>query len=163
MSEPSRAPHAVLDRWRRLGGSAAGRWLFSRMLGRFARYTGSIRPRVEQLGPGHAVVSMRDRPAVRNHLRSVHAVALMNLGEVASGLALLAGLSPRGRAILVHLEMDYVKKARGLLVAECRCPVLADPAEQEVEIRAPIRDAAGEVVATATARWRVGPRPEGDR
>jgi acyl-coenzyme A thioesterase PaaI-like protein len=106
---------------------------------------------------------MRDRPAVRNHLRSVHAVALMNLGEVASGLALLAGLSPRGRAILVHLEMDYVKKARGLLVAECRCPVLADPAEQEVEIRAPIRDAAGEVVATATARWRVGPRPEGDR
>ncbi len=157
---PATSPNAVLGRWRSLRASAFGRRLFSWSVGRFARYTGSIQPRVEVLEPGHAVVRMRDRAAVRNHLRSVHAVAMLNLGEVASGLALLAGLHPGARAILVGLSMEYHKKARGTLTAECRCPVVDQPAEQELEIQAAIRDAEGDEVATATARWRIGPKPE---
>lgn len=152
----------MLARWRGLGRSAWGRWLFSRALGRAARYSGTIRPLVLELAPGHCRVRMRDRAAVRNHLRSVHAVALMNLGEIASGLALLAGLPSGARAILVGLAMDYRKKARGPLEARCRCvpPAGAATATSELEIRAEIRDESGEVVAEARARWRVGPVPE---
>jgi hypothetical protein len=57
--------------------------------------------------------------------------------------------------------MTYVKKARGRLTAEARCKVdrVDEPREHVVEGR--ITDAAGDVVATAGAKWLLSPRPEG--
>ena len=145
--------------WRRLRGRPAGPWLFGHALAREVPYTGTIRPRVLDLEPGFVRVAMLDRRRVRNHLRSVHAIALMNLGEVTTGLALVTSLPPALRAILVELKMVYTKKARGRLVAECRCTPPSPGSEVDIELTAEIRDAAGDVVARATARWKVGPAP----
>jgi len=104
---------------------------------------------------------MADRPAHRNHLRSLHAVALLNLAEVCSGLAMLAALPPEARGIVVDLGMEYRKKARGPIVAECRCPADLGCEERELELEAWLRDSEEEVVAVGRARWRLGPRQEG--
>ena len=61
------------------------------------------------------------------------------------------------RAILVRLSIDYARKARGTLVSECAIEPPRTSERREVEVAAEIRDAAGEVVARATARWLVGP------
>ena len=155
-------PDALLRLWARLGGSAAGRWLFARLLARAVPYTGSIGARVEALAPGTATVVLRDRRAVRNHLRSIHAVALANLGEVASGLAMLSALPPGCRGIVTHLGTDYHAKARGRLVATGRAsppPIGDDPVEAEAV--AEIHDPAGVLVATVTATWRLERRDDG--
>lgn len=123
-----------------------------------APYTGTIRPRVEELREGYARVSMRDRRGVRNHLSSVHAIAMMNLAEVSSGLALLYALPDDARAILTGLSIEYQKKGRGTLTAEALVQVPASNERREYEFDSVIRDAAGDTVATATARWLVGPR-----
>ena len=135
-----------------------GKWLFSRILGSTIPYTGSIKARVERLEPGHAVVVLPDRRRVRNHLNSVHAIALANVAELSTGLAMISGLPPGINAILVGLKVTYEKKARGELRAECTCSVPEDNTRQEVAIDTEIKDSAGDVVTRATATWLVGPK-----
>lgn len=149
----------LLARWRQLSRLPGGGRLFSRLLGALTPYTGSIRPRVIELRPGFARVAMRDRRRVRNHLRSVHAVAMVNLAEAATGLAVNTALPPHGRGILTGIEMSYHRKARGTLIAECRSPEFEVEENQDVEVHTHVMDAGGEVVATARASWRVGPIP----
>ncbi|MBA4159266.1 MAG: DUF4442 domain-containing protein [Gemmatimonadetes bacterium] len=148
----------IYRQWRRLQTLPGGKWLFSKLLGRMAPYTGTINARIEVLEPCHARVRMEDRRAVRNHLDSVHAIALMNLAEVTSGLALIVALPDDARSILTGLSIEYLKKARGTLTAECRCAAPETGERREHTIQAVIRDGAGDVVARAAARWMVGPR-----
>jgi uncharacterized protein (TIGR00369 family) len=146
--------------WRRFETLPGGRRLFSLALGRLAPYTGTIHPRVEELREGYARVSMRDRHAVRNHLRSVHAIALMNLAEVTSGLALTYALPEDARAILTGLSIEYLKKARGTLTAEAVMETPRTSERREYEFESRIYDDPGDLVAVARARWLVGPREE---
>ena len=159
MGRSSGAGERLLDLWKRLSGLPGGRRLYSRLLGWTVPYSGTIRATVVELEPGHARVELRDRRRVRNHLRSIHAIALMNLGELTTGLALNCGLPSSARAILVGMSMEYLKKARGTLVAECRCEVPRVDEDRDIELTGEIRDRSGNTVARASARWRVGPVP----
>jgi len=123
-------------------------------------YSGRLGANVTHFEAGRVRIELRERRAVRNHLRSVHAVALVNLGELASGLAVMSGLPATVRGIVTGLDVTFSKKARGHLVAESRCD-----APQDVSISTPfdaeatIRDASGDVVARVVAHWLLSPVP----
>lgn len=151
-------PSPILRRWQALEGKPFRSWLFLQGIKRMVPYTGTIRPLVRELRPGFAKIEMTDRRIVRNHLQSIHAVALVNLGEVASGLAMMAGLDNSMRGIVTHLEIDYLKKARGTLTATCSCEPPVTQAEQRYEVVAEIRDEEGDEVARATVHWKLGPK-----
>jgi uncharacterized protein (TIGR00369 family) len=147
----------LLAIWRRLSSMPGGRWAFSRMLSRTARYSGTIGARVESLEPGRAVLTMHDRPRLRNHLRSVHAIALANLGELTSGLAATAAMPAGVRGIVVRISVDYHRKARGTLTAvgSADFPPVTEPTR--VEVQATIEDESGQRVATVTVEWALEP------
>jgi acyl-coenzyme A thioesterase PaaI-like protein len=147
--------NAVISAWNRLHRLPGGSWMFSRLLGFMVPYTGTIGAQVRELRPGHARLTLRDRRHVRQHLGSVHAVALVNLGEVTSGLAMLMVLPPGVRSIVTGLSAEYFKKARGTLTSEStvKVPAVTGPTEHTVE--AEIKDASGTLVCRVKVLWRL--------
>ena len=157
MSEIQGPGARLIATWRQLRGVPFGDAMFTWALGRMVPYTASIAPRVLQLEPGYARIAMRDRRSVRNHLDSVHAIALANLGEFASGSAMITALPPDVRSIVTGLTIEYAKKARGTLVAEARVTVPQVTGEMEHVVQSVITDCSGECVATVDVRWRLSP------
>lgn len=122
-------------------------------------YTGTVGAHVRELSPGHARVTLRDRRRVRNHLNSIHAVALVNLGEVTSGLAMLQALPPGVQSIVTGISTEYLKKARGTLTAVGKATAPATIAtETDCEVTADVFNEAGELVSRTTVTWRLRPR-----
>jgi acyl-coenzyme A thioesterase PaaI-like protein len=146
----------LLTKWKILSRLPGGNWLFARLLGFFVPYTGTIGARVVSLRPGHARATLQDRRGVRNHLGSVHALALGNLGEMTLGLAMTALQPKNGRFIPVRLEMDYIKKARGLLTCEVDLPYVDWPDQGDWQGEALIKDESGDTVCTVMAHFKVG-------
>jgi uncharacterized protein (TIGR00369 family) len=147
------------QRWQRCASLPSGKWLFSRLLGLRVPYSGTLGAQVQELEPGKCVLVLRQRRRLRNHLGSVHAMALANLGELATGLALMNSLPEQARGILTGFSVDYLKKARGQLTAECRCEIPSSNLEHEYLLTGEIVNEDGDVVAIARARWLVGPEP----
>ncbi len=136
----------------------AGSLIFSWVLGFKVPYTGTIRARVDELTPGHAKVRMADRRRLRNHLRSVHAIALANLGELATGLAVMAALPAEARGIPVEIKLEFLKKARGEITAKASCALPDASVRGEHPVEALLFDQQGDKVARFSARWMVGPK-----
>lgn len=151
---------SIMNLWRVFSRLPGGPWFFSRLVGLAVPYSGSIGAAVEWLAPGQTRVSLADHRRVRNHLGSIHACALANLGELALGLALTALQPSDGRFIPVRLSLDYLKKARGKLTCEVKLPY-SDWADDAVwETEAFIRDESGDAVCRVTASYKVGRKPK---
>jgi acyl-coenzyme A thioesterase PaaI-like protein len=155
---PTMAPTGtrILGLWRRLAPLPGGPWLFSKAFGFIVPYSGSVAPRIRVLEPGHVEVEIADRRSNRNHLGSVHAIALMNIAEITSGLALTATLPPTVRGIVTALSMTYHKKARGTIRAVAHVVVPTVDADRDFDVMAECFDRGGTLVATGHVRWRLG-------
>lgn len=159
MPRSESAGSRLLSTWRTLSKLPAGRWLFTQVVKRMIPYTGSVNPRVELLEPGHARISITQRRRLEQHLGSIHAIALMNVAEFASGAAMTTALPAGYRGIVTKISIEYFKKARGTVTAESR-PALPDlTTEGEYDFISEITDEKGDIVARATVRWKLGPAP----
>lgn len=147
----------LLKQWQMARRLPWGQTLFSLSLRWFVPYTGKLGATVMELSPGRCRVRLKDRRGVRNHLNSVHAIALANLAEMTSGLAMVSALPSSHRAILVELKIQYLKKARGTLMASADLTLPALDREQEVLLPVSVRNSEGEVVCSAQASWKIGP------
>lgn len=147
----------ILNGWKQASSIPAGKILFSLMIRKLIPYTGALGAQVLKIERGDIEIKLRDRRGVRNHLSSIHAMALANLGEFATGLAVVTGLPPKMRAILKGFEIEYLKKARGTLTAKAKYKHKDSGKDSEdVSVVGEIFNTDGEVVAKVKALWRVG-------
>ena len=116
---------------------------------------------MDALKVGYCATSMREWWLLRNPFRSIHAAALLNMGEATGGLAVLTWCEANGfRAIVNRLEIDFMKKARGKLTAVSQVKDTDMPAKEQsktAEVVTDIFDASGTVVAQTTAFWTISP------
>ena len=150
--------NTVLPLWRRLSSTRAGRCFFSYLIRFVNPYTGALGAQIQVLQSGYAEVSLDDKKRNRNHLNSVHAIALTNLGELTSGIAVLSSLDDNTRGIVRHISVDFMKKARGRLRAVCRCDLPEIKYDLEFKVFAEIFDAEDEIVSRVDVTWQLGPR-----
>ena len=145
--------------WRRLAPVPGGRWLFGRLVCRNAPYFATIRPAIAELRPGRCEVRMRKRRAVENHIRTVHAIAICNLAELAAGLVSDVTVPATHRWIPKGMTVEYLKKAATDLRAVAELDLLpALGAKAEVPVYVTAFDGSGEAVFRATIRMWVSQR-----
>jgi acyl-coenzyme A thioesterase PaaI-like protein len=149
----------IRQAWDVLSTVPGGKVVFSRLLGRMAPYTGTIDARITVLRSGYCEATMADRRAVRNHLSSIHAIALVNLAEVAGNVALFYSMPDDARFIVSGIDIEYLKKARGTITAIGESPVPRTNARAPFDISVTLRDAKGEEVARAVLHSLIGPKP----
>ena len=91
--------------------------------GRAIRFAGTAGVKVEKLTDYEAVLTLKNRKKVQNHIGSVHAAAMALLGESATGF--LVGMSvPDSRTpVIKSMHVDYVKRCTGDLRAEAKLTV----------------------------------------
>jgi acyl-coenzyme A thioesterase PaaI-like protein len=133
-----------------------GRLAFSGAMRLAAPYFVTIPATVESAGPGRAEIRMRDLPWVRNHLGTVHAIALCNLAELTMGLAAEATVPTSHRWIPKGMTVDYKAKARGTMHATATF-ALPDPlpiagSGEEVPVLVSVTNDDREEVFTAEIR-----------
>lgn len=149
----------ALQMFRKLGGSAPGRWLFSRIICWKAPYFGSISPSIEVLEPGRCVVRLRQRRSIQNHIGTVHAIAMCNAAELAGGMATEVTIPGSMRWIPKGMSVRYLKKALGELHATARVPALdAATTAQELHASVEVRNSDDEIVFDANITMWVSPR-----
>jgi acyl-coenzyme A thioesterase PaaI-like protein len=141
--------------WSFLSRIPSGKFFFSKAIRLFVPYSGSIDARVLELRSGYALLKLKDRKFVRNHLNSIHAIALANLGELCSGLAFVWSLPPEMKGIVTEIRIEYHKKARGTLYAESTSPTLETKTSQIVQVQAQIIDQAKNLVCTVHVTWKI--------
>jgi acyl-coenzyme A thioesterase PaaI-like protein len=155
MSESNR----VLSMWGRLSGRPGGKWLFSRVICWTAPYFGSIRPRFQVMEPGHSVVTMKKRRAVTNHIRTVHAIAMCNLAEIAAGTMTEATVPRAFRWIPKGMTVEYLRKAETDLRAVAKIEPIPDfSGSFALPVEVDVVDSHQETVFRAVIDMWVSPR-----
>ncbi len=148
----------ALRGWQKLSGTAAGRWLFSRVVCFKAPYFGSIHPVIDQLEPGRAVAHMKKRRAVTNHIGTVHAIAMANLCELVAGTLTEVSIPRAMRWIPRGMNINYLAKAATSVTATGTFPSIVEGKAQDVLVPVDVVDEAGTVVVHADITMYVSPR-----
>jgi acyl-coenzyme A thioesterase PaaI-like protein len=158
---------AAYDRLQTLP-AGLGNKAFSVVAGLFVPHAARMGFNVDHLTKRSIAVTMPDKRANRNHLQSLHAMALAHLGEFTTGLLLLYAVSSDGyRTILVKYEIEYLHKARGPITARATLELPKAKGKgktksldkKDVKVVAELSDKKGTVVARALVTWRVGKIP----
>jgi|SRR5690606_32481523 len=149
----------TLKAWQKLSGSRWGRWMFARTVCRRAPYFATIKPRFLELRPTACRVEMRKRRAVENHIRTVHALAMGNLCELAAGMVTEVTLPTTMRWIPRGMTIEYLRPAETDVTATARLDKTEwSGAAENVGVPVSVVDRNGREVVRAVITMYVSPK-----
>jgi acyl-coenzyme A thioesterase PaaI-like protein len=140
--------------------------VFSGIVCFFAPYTANIGGKVVELSRERCVITMEEQPWLKNPFNSIHAIALANIGEFASGLVMLTNLQhlKHLKGIPNRIDTVYYKKARGTVTAKSdqknqknsNFRALSDiDKDQEFNVETVVTDSQGDLVSRTTVTWQL--------
>ncbi|MEP7246562.1 MAG: hotdog fold domain-containing protein [Gammaproteobacteria bacterium] len=133
--------------------------MFARAVCRRAPYFGTIKPQFIELTPGVCRVQMPKRRSVENHIRTVHALAMGNLAELAAGMVSEVSVPDSMRWLPRGMTIEYLRKAESDVTATARLDKKEwSGAAENVGVPVSIVDATGTEVVRAVITMYVSPK-----
>jgi uncharacterized protein (TIGR00369 family) len=130
---------------------------------RQVRFAGTGGIKFLELEEGRAVLTLRNRRKVQNHIRGIHAAAMALLAETATGAVLGMTIPDTHLPLLKSMHVDYVRRATGDLRAEATLPaelrqrVLSED-RGDVTVPCRVTDSAGEEPIKCQLVWAWVPK-----
>ncbi|MGZ2154035.1 DUF4442 domain-containing protein [Acinetobacter baumannii] len=87
------------------------------LLGSQVRFAGTARVRIHELGQQRAILSLKNRRPVQNHIKGIHAAAMALLAESASGFLVGMNVPDDKLPLIKTMKINYLKRAQGDLTA----------------------------------------------
>ena len=85
----------------------------STLFGKMVKFTGTAGIKIEELTEQKAVISLKNKKSVQNHIGSVHAVASILIAESATGYVVGMNIPDTSVPVIKTIKADYVKRAKG--------------------------------------------------
>ncbi len=141
-------------------------WLRSWAIGRAVKFTGTAGISYEVMRPEQVIVSLANRPKVRNHIGQIHAAAMVLLAETASGMVVGMNIPDDKIPLIKSMEVQFVRRSQGAMRAEAR--LSPEQIEQiltqekgEVEVWLQVQDESGEAPIQTKMIWAWIPKKKG--
>ena len=147
--------HKTLKLYQSLTHLPLGKVIFSKMVCFLTPYFSSIKPSIKELKMNRCVVFMKKRRAVTNHLKTVHAIAMCNMAELAGGLMTEVSLPKNKRWIPSGMTVKYLKKATTNLTAIADGNELDWNTDGEIQVPVSITDDNNELVFSAEIKMNI--------
>lgn len=123
----------------------------SLFMGRMVPYVGTSHLRIEEMTPDRVVVTVPNHPAVRNHIRGVHAAAMTLAAETATGFVVGMNVPDDRLPLMKSLQVAFRRRLEGALRVEAWLT-----AEQREQIA---KEEKGDVVVGVRATDESGQEP----
>jgi acyl-coenzyme A thioesterase PaaI-like protein len=133
------------------------------LLSRVVKFVGTARLEIEELTAERAVVSIKNRRIVQNHIGGVHAAAMALLAETATGFVVGMNVPDDRVQVIKSLKVEYKKRASGGLRAVATVPAaelerMRTTEKGEVTVAVTVTDDAGVEPIVCEMVWAWTPK-----
>lgn len=147
--------------YQRISKLPFGNRIFSRLVTFIAPYFASIHPLIKDVRPGHCAILIKERRSIRNHIGTIHAIAMCNIAELAMGIVADVSIKPNLRWIPRSMKVEYLSKAKGTLTGICDIdPEIIVPGDVDVPVE--VMNESGKIVFRAVITLYISEKPDHD-
>lgn len=138
-------------------------WLLSFAVGRIVKFTGTAGISYDLMTRDKVIVSMKNRPKVRNHIGQIHAAAMMLLAETATGMVLGMNVPDDKIPLLKYMNTKFVRRSEGRMQAEASLSEnqqqhIMNTEKGDVVIQVKVTDESGEEPVLCEVCWAWVPK-----
>jgi acyl-coenzyme A thioesterase PaaI-like protein len=138
-------------------------WVLSFVIGRFVKLTGTAGISYDHMSKEKVVVSLKNRPKVRNHIGQIHAAAMMLLAETATGMAMGMFVPDDKLPLIKYMNSKFVRRSQGRMQAEAwldedQKALILSEEKGDILVQVKITDESGEEPIICECCWAWVPK-----
>lgn len=131
--------------------------------GKMVKFTGTTGITIEELNEQRAIIFLKNKKSVRNHIGSVHAVASILIAESATGYVVGMNIPDSAVPVIKTIKADYVKRAKGDMKAiatltKAQISEMQSQEKGETNVKVTVTDGEGKEPILMEMNWAWTPK-----